>query len=103
MAVLSANKQSLLSITAEYTPVMLAVLMAALSPWMVLLAAAGTATDVPLITMVLPAESVAVTALAPCTAGQLNFQSSLPTSTQVLNKPLRMTELPVAATTAPFL
>ena len=69
VAWLSANKHSLLSITAEYTPTMLAVLIAPLSPWMVLLLAVGTATDVPLITMVSLAVRVVVTALEPCTAG----------------------------------
>ena len=84
VASLLANKQSLLSITAEYTPVILALLIAALSPWMVLLVDAGTATVVPLITIVFPAVRVDVTAFAPWIAGQLNFQSSVPTRTQVL-------------------
>ena len=84
VAVASANKHNLLSITAEYTPVMAAVLMAALSPATSLFGIAGTATDVPLITIVLVAVKSAVTALVAVAVGQLNFQSLLPTSTQVL-------------------
>ena len=88
VAVASANKHNLLSITALYTPVIpapaFAELIAALSPATSLFGIAGTATDVPLITMVLVAVKSAVTALVAVAVGQLSFQSLLPTGTQVL-------------------
>ena len=65
---------------------MLAVLIAALRPATSLLGETGTATDEPLITMVLLAVKSAVTALAPVKVGQLSFQSLDPTRTQVLYK-----------------
>ena len=52
VAVASANNCSLLSITAEYTPVIAAELMAALNPAMSLFGDTGTVTVSPLITMV---------------------------------------------------
>ena len=63
VAVLSANKHSLLSITAEYTPVILAVLMFVLMVCTVFPELTTTVT--PLITRLPDAPMVVVTALAP--------------------------------------
>ena len=66
---------------------MLALLIAVLRPETVsAVLPAPTVTVVPLITIVLPVDNAVVTALAPVSVGQLNFQSLEPTKTQVLYK-----------------
>ena len=67
--VASQYNVNLLSITALCTPVIPAVLIAALSPAMSLLGLTGTATEVPLITKVFPAVKSFVTAFAPVIVG----------------------------------
>ena len=90
MAVESANSVSLLLIEAAYTPVMAALLMAVANPATDnAVPPEPTVTKVPLMYMLKPTVNAPDTELVPCTVGQDDFQSSLPTCTQVLYKLLR--------------